>query len=458
MEFDLDGLATPFDEPFTIASLPPEILAQVFEQALPDRHVPGKLPFEVDLSHVSGFWREVALMTPGLWTKIDVYSPRSIPRLSLYLQRSGSQLLLDVNVNIYSYERRHGRSPTKRISLLQAMSIQLGQEIHRIRSLTLDCYFKTSPAVMLSRLVHSSAPNLRRFAVKYDVISPVTGTLPWAYNTILNRGCPRLSFLDTELPDTLPSTLSLQNLTTLYLHGLDESSGQTYTSFVEVLTTPRSLLYLSIQGTIKMNSWPLHQLGPQFELRNLKGLRLLDDGMMGVKVLLSMKAPKLESLWLDCSFDNFSFLFDAPQMSAVVGPTKFPSLRYLTIPTDSLVLSEKFSQIFPTITHLHLPHALFYHASQLQKTLTHRWPSLQTIIFSMFKEAHSGKLYSALEAALPLRRRAGKPIEKLLVDEDHLRVMRRTAGNICRLIRVEALDTSNYREIWWNKVDQIHLD
>lgn len=457
---DEQDIEEPPDGPNYIAILPPEMLAHIFSLSLSTRRLPSQIPFEVTLSHVCGFWRGVALNTPNLWTRINIYSPRSSRLLTEYLRRSGSNLPLDVYIDTYSYEKTTTAILNKQIKVAEALSKELVPEIHRIRKLSLFCYFKVTPIVILSKFSQSSALCLQQFVVKSDnPTHPAGSNVPPARRvSILENGSPHLSFLNTEIPDVLPSTASLRNLTTLYLHSLDELSQHTYTSFVEVLTAPRSLLYLSIQGKMKLNTWPMHQGGPKFELSSLKALRLLDDGMMAVKILLSMSAPNMESLWLDCNFREFRTFFDSPQMTTAVGLNKFRALKYLTLPNDNFRMLESFAKAFPTITHLHVPHPVFWHADQLQKALKTNWAFVHTIVFSMTRDSRLESLYSALNDILPHRRGTGHPLQTLLLDEDLLDTMTKNAPKIIKQVTVEAVSPHNYHEIWWNKVDRLGMD
>ncbi|KAF8911497.1 hypothetical protein CPB84DRAFT_921431 [Gymnopilus junonius] len=451
------NIEEPPDGPNYIATLPPELLAHTFSLSLPSRRFPTQVPFEVTLSHVSEFWRDVALNTPNLWTKINIYSPRSSGLITEYLRRSGQRLLLDIDIDTYTFEKSTATMLKKQISLAEALSKELAPQVSRIRNLSFFCYFKITPTVVLSGFPQSSALCLQRFVVKYDSPThPASSNVPQAGRVpIFENGSPHLSFLETDLPDVLPSTSSLRNLTTLCLHSLDESSQHTYASFVEVLTAPHSLLYLSVQGTIKLNSWPMHQGGPTFELSKLKALRLLDDGLMAAKMLLSMCAPDMESLWLDFRTREFTSFFDSPQMTMAVGLSKFRALKYLTIPNDNFRALESFAKAFPTITHLHLPHPVFWQADQLQKALKTHWAFVHTIVISMTRESRLESLYSALNEILPHRRRTGHPIQTLLIDKDLFGTMARNAPKIIKQVNAEAVSPQNYHEIWWNKVDRL---
>jgi len=177
----------------------------------------------------------------------------------------------------------------------------------------------------------------------------------------------------------------------------------------------------------------------------------MDDSTMAARTLLSISAPKLKSLWLDCSFDNFHFLFDAPQMKNRI---KFRKLKYLTIQSDNLALSIGFAQAFPNVTHVHHRYSQFTHVSVLESALNGPWLSVDTLVFTMFKEQTGLKLNTALLNVLPRRRTAGHPMKALLLDRDHERFLRSTMPQILGQIQVDTVTTDNYGEYWWNRFEE----
>lgn len=73
-----------------INTLPPEILAEIFEQCSIEDH-----DSPVRLSHVSGLWRQTAITTPRLWHKVFVFLPFRVPSVAFskarsFLERSGA--------------------------------------------------------------------------------------------------------------------------------------------------------------------------------------------------------------------------------------------------------------------------------------------------------------------------------------------------------------------------------
>jgi len=437
----------------TSESIPAEVLSLILLLAQPKRRFPHELPFEVVASHVSRFWRGVALMTPFLWNEINIYSGKSMECVAHYIRRSGTTLPLNVRIDLYRADKRLASSPLMNQSknLARAVADKLVPHLHRIGKLAILCYWDQTAIELQSHFRTANVPVLEYYSVGYGRIK---ATQPNARATgfrIFPEEAPKLTFLETETYQVLPSLESLKNLTTLYLHSLTPESGVNYPTFVTNLTSLPSLTSLSLQGTIDLRNWPLHSVAPDFTLKSLKSLRLLDDSSMAARLLLSMAAPRLESIWLDCSFHNFHFLFDSPQLKTAI---KFKKLKYLTIQSDNLALSPQFSEAFPNVTHVHFRYPLFNHVVKLEAALNVRWLTVNTLVFTMFKEHTATKLNDCLKNLLPRRRTAGHPMEALLIDADHLQFLRQSAPQLFNQIRIENVSTNNYHEFWWNKFEE----
>lgn len=418
----------------TIDSLPAELITEIFEWAQPKLRPLHKLPFEVVLSHVSSSWRSCALATHMLWRRIDIYSIRSFDRLSHYLQRSGTQLSLDIYIDLYKEDRYISFGFQRKRQMVQFIANALLPHIHRARTLLILAYYEHTSVMLLSKFINSLAPELQTLRMVFGHPS-TTG------------GLPQTTFLETDLLDC-PRPLALQNLTTLYLHTVSDSLNLSYRSFVTMVTAPPYLSHLSLQGSMEMSSsdLPSYSSWPGFVMSHLKSLRIQDGGMFALRILLLMFAPNLESLWLDYSFNNFGYLFDAPH---VTQPSRFPALKYLTIPTYGFSHCNNMSRVFPTITHLHLPHANFYRDDRLLDFLLGQWKSLHTLIVEMVRQSQNSRFHSALRHILPYRRNAGYPIRKLLVDEHLFRALKKEGSDISAEVDIELLSLDTYKEPWW---------
>jgi hypothetical protein len=254
--------------------------------------------------------------------------------------------------------------------------------------------------------------------------------------------------------------MSLRNLTTLHLHNLTGRLYLSYQHFVEMLTAPPSLQNLSIRGSLDVTRWPLHTVdGQGFSMNNLKALRLPDDSMFSVKILLSISAPNLVSLWLGSSFHKFGHFFNAIGS----GRVKFPALKYLTIPSYDFSHNSQFPHVFPTITHLYLPYVNIYAAgyivdTRFNSTFTSYWRRLDTLVMVLIRQRQMTRLHTDLCTFLPIRRSAGYPIRQLLVDDDIRRVLEKQSPDVSNYVKVDILSLENYQEPWWIMSHERHMD
>lgn len=172
------------------------------------------------------------------------------------------------------------------------------------------------------------------------------------------------------------------------------------------------------------------------------------DWLFAARFLLSVSAPLLQSLWLDCLMDGSNF-FDAPQGS------KFPVLKYLTLTPHNHILSIIFlAGIFPTITHLHLSYVNLLHFSQYFKlalvAVPTIWKQLATLIVTTRNIDHAHNFFEALCRILPHRRRAEAPFRSLLLDGDLLRFLLAQKSDLLHEhLTMEELRKDNYSEYWW---------
>ncbi|EDR09099.1 uncharacterized protein LACBIDRAFT_296376 [Laccaria bicolor S238N-H82] len=428
-----------------IAFLPPEILAAIFVYARPTRRLRRKLAFEVTLSHVCMQWRGVALTTPALWTTIDISSTKSLSWAPVYLQRSGDGLPLDIRVDIYAEDRLVRHSASKNTAIVQAVRDLIGLYIGRCRSLLVFTFHEETASLILSRLHNVAAPLLERLRINAGCVSQPFADTTAAASCILSGGAPRLRFLETETMHCFP----LANLETLHLHRLHNAEPIEYEQLTQIFAALPALSNLSIRGPIHSSQWPLHLTAPTFLMSSLRSLMISEDGPFAVKFLLSVSAPSLQSLWLDCSIDNTT-LFEAPQMLA---GNKFPVLKYLTLESYSMYTTNSFAGIFPTITHLHLSYAALFHVKHFEGAMVAEptiWGQLATLIVTARKTDHARKFFGSLCRILPDRRRAEAPLQSLLLDGDLLRFLLAQKSDLLHEhVTMEELHKDNYSEFWW---------
>ncbi|KAF9553028.1 hypothetical protein CPC08DRAFT_249354 [Agrocybe pediades] len=439
--------------------LPPEILSQIFSLAIPKQHPFQKNSPEVTLSHVSSYWRAAALTTSSLWTKIVVFSRRSRPRLKAYLQRSGTRNV-DITIDVYRYERRlHVNNKPwgdKQGAFTAAILEMILMNMDRIRSLSFLYFSKTNLLRMVVSLYQTRALNLQRLEFKYDAeeafLIPEETDVPgkiW----IFEGGGPNLRYLSSDMPTLRPSVF--RNIISLDLN-CPSLVGVRLESLIEMIAVPAKLRYLTLRGYVDINPRTFIQHPIQLELPHLQGLRL-DSGLMAAKFLLSISAPIVESLWLNCSvheWDGFSrFISASPALPG------FSTLKYLTMPNHDLTSIDGIARMFPSITHLHLPHVLnTIQSARLLNALTFSWAFVDTIILSMLEDQQNEHLVTNLKAYVLIRHDHQRPTSRILVNEDQFDKLRRAfEGFPPRAVEVLLLNSTTYTEMWWTKQDQLAL-
>lgn len=147
----------------------------------------------------------------------------------------------------------------------------------------------------------------------------------------------------------------------------------------------------------------------------------------------------------------------APQMS--LGRSKFPQLKYLTLPEINMLVSGPFPSIFPSITHLHLPHMDgVLHLANLETTLPGQWSSLHTLVFTFLRrDASWMKIGDLMASCLQRCLSHGRSINNLLVDRDILHVMeRKVRAGIPVETKIQLVSRENYVEPWWNQEDRLN--
>ncbi|KAH7906019.1 hypothetical protein BJ138DRAFT_1163591 [Hygrophoropsis aurantiaca] len=251
-----------------IHRLPTEILIIIFKLARRVSHDPNfpcsydMRPSEIDISHVSRCWRDIAVNTPSLWTKWGEYITQSNNLLSIYFHRSRN---MKVDVELCSLGAQTQTSVCQACaSEGQAGKSHVASElleisIHRFRSL--EIISVTTPmAKLLERiaLAVSAAPtpsfvSLSCLAIHGDSDSSdvlderetllnfqeFRGILSASPNlTVLQLSGPVVSCSEiTDLAGT--EWIELPSLTHLSLGMVDEPSDLYSTSILAALKAPK---------------------------------------------------------------------------------------------------------------------------------------------------------------------------------------------------------------------------
>ena len=164
--------------------------------------------------------------------------------------------------------------------------------------------------------------------------------------------------------------------------------------------------------------------------------------------LVTMSAPKLESLWLECNFKNL-----VPLTWTTLEPSRFPKLQYLTLSGMKPPAIVPFCAMFPTTTHLHLHCVNVQYFEDLEATLSGPWSSLQTLVFTTFMGASWQKMSHLTISRLPRHLSRGRLINNLLVDPNILCLYENNVP-VQWETKVQLVSKENYMEPWWNQEDQ----
>lgn len=426
------------DSSSALASMPPEILGHIFfvAQSLSKKRFKHEIPFEVIISQVCGQWRAVAIANPRLWTRIEIYTTKATHWVPSYLIRSKA-LPIDIRLDVFHTDK-FMKTSVSRSTIMRILLGPLIPHMHRCRSLFILTYFEeTAYDIQRDLFLQGDAMTLERLRVNFDLAAdPID--MSTTHSNVYQGSFPRLNFLETEALQCLPS---VKSLTTLHLHKVHDGTAMSYENLIWIANDAVSLVSLSIRGTITI--WPTHV--NRFEMRSLRNLLLADSGHTAVKLLSSIIAPNIESIWLHCSYSIF------PIFETIHGGNLFPKLRYLTIQDFDTIHISSFASIFPTITHLHLAYPNFYHITHFTEGMLSdagAWPNLTALIIHTRQDHFSERLIPALADILPNRTAAGRPIKQLLVDGD-LRKVLIAEKSLKGLSKIDEIDNTNYYEPWW---------
>ncbi|KAJ7091497.1 hypothetical protein B0H15DRAFT_239647 [Mycena belliarum] len=415
-----------------ISAIPPELLASIFQLAQcqdlePEDDEDGEPAFispalEVATSHVSVYWRNVALTTRLLWRHISISQRETVEKLRVYLSRSG-QVPLYVRLDLV-------QAPGQPDALTEKVDLVF-LHLARWGRFAIHSNIETSELPIVSRLYDALAPSLEHLSLCInDVDSVSLRSIRRAdFEQILTKGCPRLSVLRLRGLSMHFFRPPLANITTLYL---EQTRGIFigYDRFKHLLTASPALAHLSIHDTIideDEDMWPPDSFGC-IPVPNLVSLRISIPGTLQhifSDILISISAPRLESLVLkevgEAHLDRF---FDLPDAAS-----KFPALRALTFcdfDYHSVERLAKMCAALPSIrdfTCLHstsyAPKILFMMANAAAVSIAgapanpHPWPNLETLATTL-----DVKDLELARRAMECRRRLGYPLQLLRISDD----------------------------------------
>ncbi|KAF5380501.1 hypothetical protein D9615_004688 [Tricholomella constricta] len=435
---DIDNVPAIHQPP--IHRLPHEVLAGIFTALQPRRRSRHTIPFEVAMSHVCTYWRDITFGTPLLWINIDIYSIRSLECVSSYLTRS-QRCPIDVRFDIWASDRL--LSPEASGATILPLVDLVIQHSDRWKTLLVFTSHTTTTASILLKLADVAAPLLQRIRVMGDDgdnVEPPSGQILVSSPGVLTGGVPMLTTVQMGNMRCLPP---LANVTTLHLRASHFSSSELNTHILSDLTTAcPSLTTFSIHGNFR-GDW----IGENITMPSLRSLWFQNGDTLAAKFLATVSLPNLESLWLDCPQYRVIQVID----HSIPRPT-FPALKYLTLQYFDFYASSQFAKAFPTITALHFSFCNPFHITFLKETLIEddhsRWPNLDTLVFRTTRETHAIKFSKTLDEIVSERQRGNNPIRKLLLDKDILGNLF-TADSLRARTNLDVLRPDNFDDPWW---------
>lgn len=313
-----------------IASLPNEVLADIFEILHASEEAPRMGRSEVCVSHVTSHWRQVALGTPKLWTRI-FRAHMLLEQMEAYLERSK---IVPIDLHVES-----GHMSVNADSYTELIRPHMA----RCRHLSIHAYYSDHLFAQLNLLAGQRAPFLRSLELVCTKFPDLEHSEFHVSPDVLSGGAPLLTALRVHAI-TVQRCLSLNTLQTVKMMSFSNLK-DAYTMY----HTP-NLSHLRLESLL-LDEELLSPM-PPIVLPHLVMLSIYVEDIVGPghlsKFLQALSAPSLETL----------FLRDVPDdaVSEPLSPAKFPALRYLVISSihddGSASAIRKFAVGCPYITHL----------------------------------------------------------------------------------------------------------
>ncbi|EFI28129.1 hypothetical protein CC1G_14156 [Coprinopsis cinerea okayama7 len=436
--------------------LPPEILSEIFHLAKAKRRPYHLVPLEVIFSHVCSDWRNTLLADSQVWTNITIHSPKTLPRALAYLSRTAPTSVVYVRVELYDWDRKT-RDRQERNTFLESLNAFLESCIERCKTLLIFTYRESTSSAIVKSLSASAAPELERLRI--NNLPPDVDSNPrdLEHPDVLTGGAPSLQFLEIEGIHSFPP---LGSLVTLHLHNL-KPDWFTYDVFKDISTKSVNLQNLSLEAQTFVTAWPNDTARPSITLKSLRSLRITEHfpGLL-VKLLLTINAPRLQSLWLVAETTSFDFLFDSPQFLA--SQSKFANLKYLTLDSYNMHSLHKFGLVFPNITHFFIPEAPLFHLKHLAAAFSSDpplWPKLETLAMTAKSDRRQMNLKEALCKIVSARAEMRVGLKRFLSHGDTVEFLKKQESDLLNEhLDIEELCTENFREPWWLMMHESHPD
>jgi len=396
-----------------IASVPLDVLAYilniVYQTSDNDKNKRPNSP--IVFSHVSRFWRSVALDNPLWWSRIIVIAPWKLDEVETFLKRSKEcslVLRIFVNIDLTTTERLTDSLPLDNHENLRSL---ISPHIHRCRIFHLQGYFDKPTKFLVPYLLktfrHIHMPYLEQFIVD--------GRLEFEHRTYerkLFSSAPLLRDLRIGVHGLTSYLLPLSTITKLHItmpwptpYGISPAELNGIFNACTCLT--ELALYDDI---LDLDDFTLP---PLFVFPSLLTLQLLAHMTIVTEFLIMISsAPKLRRLVLV----PVTALDLIPVQHSTTNH-KFPSLTSIVLSPaydESWVAIHRASTWFPTITHLILTNVYptEFRASFLETT-TPLFPRLLDLALKDVDEA----LGRAINDFVIFRHSKKIPLQTVFVDE-----------------------------------------
>jgi hypothetical protein len=372
-------------------NLPAETLSAIFDIGLsespflPAKHTRGgyfedkwtplPTPFEIVVSSVSRRWRNVALQTPRLWTRVYINVAQSAHELlDLYLDRSK---MCSIDITLSRRKLRWERScdlmgpePKVVIEFKQYLE-QLVPHVGRWREFIIRRGDHIMPLPdVLAALAHLYAPALETL-----VLNGNHGSL----RKIFSAGAPRLFSVELIGACFLPPLEAVKHLK-LYSHDYFQLN---HAQFHNIIQPMCSLINLNLQSGIVVGSPAGH---PTVDLPSVISLEIDVIGCsIGEGVLPVIDSPSVEILTIRGNINHVIRTFTHR-------PSLYPNVRTLKIavpfkpfrPEETPVATTlQFISLYPSVRDIAFhgvdPTPIFHALYERRSTDELLWPQLSSI-------------------------------------------------------------------------------
>ncbi|KAG6839416.1 hypothetical protein C0991_002788 [Blastosporella zonata] len=402
-----------------IGSLPPEILCHIFEMAnhskSTDRWSPldQRSPLPVTFSQVSGYWRDVALEDPLLWTHVDISPPWSFNRICMDLSRAKS-CPLSINLTIPGIAFGYLLTPSAINASASILCDIIAPHLPRCRKLVIKgdfCQLEPLFVGLMKTLYNTATPLLEHL-----VIHPtgVRHLVTEAAAHSFAHGVPPLSHLRVTSAMT-PFLPHLDTLTTLHLSAGDRRALDVADFSTLSISCPH-LKTLAVYDDAISGPWP-----PEATITfpSLHSLQIYGSFMSVSDLLRVVEAPILEDLVITpfAASDLTEY-----RQHAAYSPSKFSALRSITlspVSSSGFALLVEAAECFPTVELVMIPNI---HADSFRDVFTGEnsevvWPKMRGLALRNIDLMSMEKLLPVLA----FREATGRPLQKLYLDSASLK-------------------------------------